>query len=145
MNEPIGNELATDELFKDEPTMDEPDVEETAMDGPAKEEISVDKALHVSPRQGWIDVGSELTRPTTAAQVKARLNTYYSSQANPHAFVGYIEDLDAKVGPRSRILDFRNHLRYCSRLWCGGFFSHCSLVLWGVCPLVSYWVHFACW
>ena len=110
MDDPIGDALVTDELLMDERTVDEPDAEGAAMDGPAKEEISVDEALHVSTGRRWSDAGSELTRPTTAAQVKARLNTNYPSQAILYSFVEYIEDLDAQLSLREQIREGRSKL-----------------------------------
>ncbi|KAK0507339.1 hypothetical protein JMJ35_010377 [Cladonia borealis] len=103
MDEPIGDALVTDELLIDERTVDEPNAEGAALDGPAKEKIFVDEALHVSTDRRWSDAGSELTRPTTAAQVKARLNTNYPLQAILYSFVEYIEDLDAQLSLREQI------------------------------------------
>ena len=103
MYESIGDALVTDELLMDERTVDEPNAEGAALDGPAKEKISVDEALHVSTGRRWSDAGSELTRPTTAAQVKARLNKTYPSQSYFYSFVEYIEDLDAQLSLREQI------------------------------------------
>lgn len=102
MNNPIGDELATDELVMGEPTIDDPDAEETAIDRPAKEEIFTDEASRILARRRWSDARSELTRPTTAAQVKAQLNTYYPGQASLLALAESIVDLDARVGLRKR-------------------------------------------
>lgn len=124
MDKHIGDELP------DEQTMDEPEAEGAAMDGPAKEEISVDEALHVLTRRRWSDAGSELTRPTTATQLKARLNTYYPSQASLYFLVEHIEDLDAKLG---RIREGRSEkplgLAFEAISWLFMFYSACWVAL----------------
>lgn len=62
----------------------------------------VGEGLHAPAPRRWSKASSELTRPTTAAQVKARLNISSPLQASLNVLVAYIQDLDSILDLRRR-------------------------------------------
>jgi hypothetical protein len=63
----------------------------------------VGEGLHAPAPRRWSKASSELTRPTTAALVKARRNTSSPLQASLNVLVAYIEDLDSILDLRRRV------------------------------------------